>query len=138
MYIIICETDHQSRFNACDRGAQGWCTGTTLKDGMGREEGVGFRIRTHVNPWLIHINVWIMYGCESWTIKKAEQRRIDAFELWCWRRLLRGPLDCKEKSVTLFSFIFIDKAQQVSLHSQRHRRLTSNGAFPPASPVEYF
>ena len=38
----------------------------------------------------------IMYGGESWTIKKAEQRRIDAFELWCWRRLLRGPLDCKE------------------------------------------
>ena len=32
-----------------------------------------------------------MYGCESWTIKKAEQRRIDAFELWCWRRLLRVP-----------------------------------------------
>ena len=33
----------------------------------------------------------IMYGCESWTIKKAERRRIDAFELWCWRRLLRVP-----------------------------------------------
>ena len=33
----------------------------------------------------------VMYGCESWTIKKAEQRRIDAFELWCWRRLLRIP-----------------------------------------------
>ena len=32
-----------------------------------------------------------MYGCESWTIKKAERQRIDAFELWCWRRLLRGP-----------------------------------------------
>ena len=32
-----------------------------------------------------------MYGCESWTIKKAECRRIDAFELWCWRRLLRVP-----------------------------------------------
>ena len=32
-----------------------------------------------------------MYGCESWTIKKAERRRIDAFELWCWRRLLRAP-----------------------------------------------
>ena len=31
----------------------------------------------------------VMYGCESWTIKKAERRRIDAFELWCWRRLLR-------------------------------------------------
>ena len=36
-----------------------------------------------------------MYGCESWTIKKAEHRRIDAFELWCWRRL-ESPLDCKE------------------------------------------
>ena len=33
----------------------------------------------------------VMYGCESWTIKKAEHRRIDAFELWCWRRLLRFP-----------------------------------------------
>ena len=33
----------------------------------------------------------VMYGCESWTIKKAECQRIDAFELWCWRRLLRVP-----------------------------------------------
>ena len=33
----------------------------------------------------------VMYGCESWTVKKAELRRIDAFELWCWRRLLRVP-----------------------------------------------
>ena len=38
----------------------------------------------------------VMYGCESWTIKKAECRRNDAFELWCWRRLLRVPLDCKK------------------------------------------
>ena len=38
----------------------------------------------------------VMYGCESWTVKKAEHRRIDAFELWCWRRPLEGPLDCKE------------------------------------------
>ena len=38
----------------------------------------------------------VMYGCESWTVKKAECRRIDAFELWCWRRLLKSPLDCKE------------------------------------------
>ena len=38
----------------------------------------------------------VMYGCESWTMKKVEHRRIDAFELWCWRRLLRSPLDCKE------------------------------------------
>ena len=33
----------------------------------------------------------VMYGCKSWTVKKAERRRIDAFELWCWRRLLRVP-----------------------------------------------
>ena len=38
----------------------------------------------------------VMYGCESWTIKKAECQRIDAFELWCWRRLFESPLDCKE------------------------------------------
>ena len=37
----------------------------------------------------------VMYGCESWTVKKAERQTIDAFELWCWRRLL-SPLDCKE------------------------------------------
>ena len=47
-------------------------------------------------PTNVHL-VKAMYGCESWTIKKAECRRIDAFELWCWRRLLRvSPLDCKE------------------------------------------
>ena len=38
----------------------------------------------------------VTYGCESQTVKKAECRRIDAFEVWCWRRLLKSPLDCKE------------------------------------------
>ena len=38
----------------------------------------------------------VMYGCKIWTIKKAEHRRIDAFKLWCWRRLLKSPLECKE------------------------------------------
>ena len=38
----------------------------------------------------------VLYGCESWTVKKAECQRIDAFELWCWRRLFESPLDCKE------------------------------------------
>ena len=37
----------------------------------------------------------VMYGCESWTIKKAEHQRIDAFELWCWKRLA-SPFNCKE------------------------------------------
>ena len=38
----------------------------------------------------------VTYGCESWTVKKAEHRRIDAFELWCWEKTLESPLDCKE------------------------------------------
>ena len=38
----------------------------------------------------------VMYGCESWMVKKAERRRIDAFELWCWIRLFESPLDSKE------------------------------------------
>ena len=38
----------------------------------------------------------VMYGCESWTVKKAECPRIDAFELWCWRRLFESPMDCKK------------------------------------------
>ena len=38
----------------------------------------------------------VTYGCETWTIKKAEHQRIDAFELWCWEKTLESPLDCKE------------------------------------------
>ena len=43
----------------------------------------------------------IMYGCESWTIKKAEHRRIDAFELWCWRRLLRVPWTARRSNQSI-------------------------------------
>ena len=48
--------------------------------------------------YLVKVMVFpvVMYGCESWTIKKTEHRRINGFELWCWRRLLKVPLDCKE------------------------------------------
>ena len=45
----------------------------------------------------------VMYGCESWTVKKAEHRRIDAFELWCWRRLLRVPWLSLPRAGALFS-----------------------------------
>ena len=41
----------------------------------------------------------VMYGCESWTLKKAERRRIDAFELWCWRRLLRVPWTARRSTL---------------------------------------
>ena len=47
----------------------------------------------------------VMYGCESWTIKKAEQQRIDAFELWCWRRLLRVPWTAKRSNQSILKEI---------------------------------
>ena len=47
----------------------------------------------------------VMYGCESWTVKKAEHRRIDAFELWCWRRLLRVPWNAKRSSQSILKEI---------------------------------
>ena len=43
----------------------------------------------------------VMYGCESWTVKKAEGRRIDAFELWCWRRLLRVPWTARKSNQSI-------------------------------------
>jgi len=46
-----------------------------------------------------------MYGCESWTVKKAERRRIDAFELWCWRRLLRVPWTARRSNKTILKEI---------------------------------
>ena len=47
----------------------------------------------------------VMYGCESWTIKKAEHQRIDAFELWCWRRFLRGPWTARRSSQSILKEI---------------------------------
>ena len=47
----------------------------------------------------------VMYGCESWTIKKAERRRIDTFELWCWRRLLRVPWTARRSNQSILKEI---------------------------------
>ena len=47
----------------------------------------------------------VMYGCESWTVKKAEHRRIDAFELWCWRRLLRVPWTARRSNQSVLKEI---------------------------------
>ena len=46
----------------------------------------------------------VMYGCESWTVKKAECRKIDAFELWCWRRLLRVPWTARRSNQSILFF----------------------------------
>ena len=56
----------------------------------------------------------VMYGCESWTIKKAEHQEIDAFELWCWRRLLRVPWTARRSNQSILkeitqSWVFIER-----------------------------
>ena len=56
---------------------------------------------TKVCPVKIMVFSVAMYGCESWTIKKAEHRRIDAFELWCWRRLLRVPWTARRSNQSI-------------------------------------
>ena len=56
---------------------------------------------------LVKVRVFpgVMYGCESWTIKKAEHRKIDAFELWCWRRLLRVPWTARRSNQSILKEI---------------------------------
>ena len=57
----------------------------------------------------------VIYGCESWTIKKAEHRRIDAFELWCWRRLLRVPWTAKRSNQSILKEINPDSLEELML-----------------------
>ena len=60
----------------------------TSLDSMLKSRDITLPINVQVRAMIFPV---VMYGCESWTVKKAEHRRIDAFELWCWRRLLRVP-----------------------------------------------
>ena len=69
-----------------------------------------FKSRDITLPTKVHlVNAMVfpvvMYGCESWTVKKAECRRIDAFELWCWRRLLRVPLTARRSNQSILKEI---------------------------------
>ena len=70
---------------------------------MGQEMGGRFK-REGIYVYVRLIPV-VMYGCESWTIKKAELRRIDAFELWCWRRLLRVPWTARRSNQSILKEI---------------------------------
>ena len=65
----------------------------TNLDSILKSRGITFQTKIHLVKAMVFPVV--MYRCESWTIKKAEHRIIDAFELWCWRKL-ESPLDCKE------------------------------------------
>ena len=55
----------------------------------------------------------VMYGCEIWIIKKAERQRIDAFELWCWRRFLRGPWTARRSNQSILESISIKEISPV-------------------------
>ena len=69
-----------------------------------------FNIRDITLPTKVHLvkaTVFpvVMYGCESWTVRKAERRRIDAFEVWCWRRLLRVPWTARRSNQSILKEI---------------------------------
>ena len=83
-----------------------------LKDACSLEENLDSRLKSgditlSTKVHLIKAMVFpvVMYGCESWTVKKAEHRSIDAFELWCWRRLLRVPWTARRSNQSILKEI---------------------------------
>ena len=79
------------------------------KDGILNLDGI-LKSRDITLPTKVHlVNAMVfpivMYGCESWTIKKAEHQRIDAFELWCWRRLFRVPWTARRSNQSILKEI---------------------------------
>ena len=86
-------------------GQSGWLYFSGLKNVMTNLDSI-LKSRDITLPTKVHLvkaTVFpvVMYGCESWTIKKAEHRRIDAFELWCWRRLLRVPWTARRSNQSI-------------------------------------
>ena len=78
----------------------------TNLDGMLKSRDITLPTKAHLVKAMVFPVV--MYGCESWTIKKAERQRIDAFELWCWRRLLRVPWTARRSSQSILKEISPD------------------------------
>ena len=72
-------------------------------DSILKSRGITLPTKVHVVKAMVFPVVF--YGCESWTIKKAECRRIDAFELWCWRRLLRVPRTARRSNRSILKEI---------------------------------
>ena len=73
--------------------------GMTNLDSILKSRDVTLSTEVHLDKTMVFPVV--MYGCESWTVKKAEHQRIDAFELWCWRRLLRVPWTARRSNQTI-------------------------------------
>ena len=70
----------------------------TNLDSMLKSRDITLSTKVHVVKVMVFQIV--MYGCDNWTIKKAEPRRVDAFELWCWRRLLRVPWTARRSNLS--------------------------------------
>ena len=75
----------------------------TNLDSILKSRGITLLIKVHLVKAMVFPVV--MYGCESWTVKKAERQRIDAFELWCWRRLLRVPWTARRSNQSILKEI---------------------------------
>ena len=75
----------------------------TNLDSILKSKDISLPIKVHLVKAMVFPVV--MYGCESWTIKKAEGRRIDAFELWCWRRLFRVPWTARRSNQSILKEI---------------------------------
>ena len=75
----------------------------TKLDSISKSRDITFPIKVHLVKAMTFPVV--MYGCESWTIKKVERQRIDAFELWCWRRLLRVPWTARRSNLSILKEI---------------------------------
>ena len=75
----------------------------TNLDSILKSIGITLQTKVHVVKGMVF--PLVMYRCESWTIKKAEHRRTDAFELWCWRRLLRVPWTAKRSNQSILKEI---------------------------------
>ena len=75
----------------------------TKLDSILKSTGIALPTKVHIVKAMVFPVV--MYGCESWTIKKAEHTRIDAFELWCWRRLLRVPWSARRSNHSILNEI---------------------------------
>ena len=75
----------------------------TNLDSIFKSRDITLPIKVHLVKTMVFPVV--MYGCESWTVKKAEHRRIDAFELWCWRRLLRVPWTARRSNQSILKKI---------------------------------
>ena len=75
----------------------------TIIDSIVKSRDITLPTKVHLVKAMVFPGV--MYGCESWTIKKAEPRRIDTFELWCWRRLLRVPWTARRSNQSILKEI---------------------------------